>query len=293
MPPTKVREELDRVGRAIMATETASPDDYMDIDATDLPTWSSPPSNVSAQETGGGTDVIHSTASPQDTPQHSTTASTVRALNDDDPPFPLMHVVDHENETEGPQLHDGPSGPPSFPSELDDSRTKKVENDFERQLPQDNEDAAPTVRSTVEASATNAAAAVGNPWQEVNVISQGTAPPAATAAVGRNASPAGCSTSKPPAVLPFYQRKSFVSDMKCTLFVIGIAVTIGVLISNIQEPTSMYIPTKTPTSSPTSHVSRRKKSRATILLSRLITFWFILDYFRPQRSILICPRSLL
>ncbi|EJK56631.1 hypothetical protein THAOC_23445, partial [Thalassiosira oceanica] len=33
----------------------------------------------------------------------------------------VLHVVDHNEETEGPQLHDRPPGPPCFPREFDDS----------------------------------------------------------------------------------------------------------------------------------------------------------------------------
>ena len=110
-----------------------------DADATGLPPRPSSPSNVSAgsdKETGEGTGVDRGTAAPpaQDAPRHGMAAATVRALPDDDPPLPLLHVVDHEKETDGavgPQLHDGPSGPPSFPSEFDDSLAKQVKNDSE------------------------------------------------------------------------------------------------------------------------------------------------------------------
>ncbi|EJK68499.1 hypothetical protein THAOC_10311 [Thalassiosira oceanica] len=233
---TKVRGS-DRFGRAIMASESASPDDYMDMDATDLPPWPSSPNDVpagSAQETGGGTDVDHSTAAllVQDTPQHGLTASTVRALNDDDPPMPLLHAIGLEKATEEHQLHDGPPGPPCISHAFDDSQRKKVDNDVERPLPDSAQDSTPTVDSTMGASTmTEASVAAGQSMakdvEEGNVSSGGTAPPmssctgevSATAAVERDAPPAWCSTSKPQTVLPFYQRQSFVSNITCTLFV--------------------------------------------------------------------------
>ncbi|EJK76194.1 hypothetical protein THAOC_02059, partial [Thalassiosira oceanica] len=263
----------DRFGRAIMASESASPDDYMDMDATDLPPWPSSRSDVpagSAKETVGSTDVDHSTAAllVQDTPQHGVTASTVRALNDDDPPIPLLHVIDHEKATEGHQLHDGPPGPPCISHGFDDSRRKNLDNDAERQMPDSAQDSTPTVDSTMGASMTKASVAAGQCMakdvEEGNVSSGGTAPPmssrmgevAATAAVERDAQPAWCSTPKPQTVLPFYQRKSFVSDMTCTLFVIGLAVAMGMLLlSNVQEPTTTNVSSsnqmKTPTLAPT------------------------------------------
>ncbi|EJK44888.1 hypothetical protein THAOC_36538, partial [Thalassiosira oceanica] len=101
----------------------------MDMDDTGKP----PNDNVPTQETRGGTyDDSISTAAPlvQEVPQDGMATSTIHALNDDDPPIPSLHVVDHEDETEGPQLHDGPPGPPPcFPSEFDDSLAKRVEND--------------------------------------------------------------------------------------------------------------------------------------------------------------------
>ncbi|EJK62036.1 hypothetical protein THAOC_17369, partial [Thalassiosira oceanica] len=257
-----------------MASESASPDDYMDMDATDLPPWPSSRSDVpagSAQETVGGTDVDHSTAAPlvQDTPQHGLTASTVRAaLNDDDPPIPLLYVIDHEKATEGHQLHDGPPDPPCMSHGFDDSQRKKVDNDAEQQMLDSAQDSTPTVDSTKGASMTKASVAVGQSMEkdveEGNVSSGGTAPPmssrtgevAATAAVGLDAPPAWRSASKPQTVLPFYQRKSFVSDMTCTLFVIGLAVAMGMLLlSNIHEPTTTNVSSsnqmKTPTLAPT------------------------------------------
>ncbi|EJK48938.1 hypothetical protein THAOC_32225 [Thalassiosira oceanica] len=251
-----------------MTSEKASPDDYVDRDAA-LPQRPSPPSDVSAgsaQETGGGTDVDHSTAAPllQNTTQHGVTASTVRvALNDDDTPIPLLYVVDHEKAAEGPQLHDGPPGPPcSISHGFDDSRRKKVDNDAERQLPDSAQDSTPTVDSTMGASMTKASVAVGD-VEEGNVSSGGTAPPmssrtgevAATAAVGRDAPPAWRSTSEPQTILPFYQRQSFVSNITCTFFVIGLAVAMGMLLlSNIHEHTTTNVSSsnqmKTPTLSP-------------------------------------------
>ena len=124
-----------------MASESsASPDG--DAGATGLPGLPprpSRPGNVSAgsaQEIGGGADVDRSTAAPpvRGTPRQGMTRPTIRTLPDDDPPLPILHVVDPDKErdgTEGPQLHDGPPGPPSFPSEFDDSLSKRVGNDLE------------------------------------------------------------------------------------------------------------------------------------------------------------------
>ncbi|EJK61877.1 hypothetical protein THAOC_17552, partial [Thalassiosira oceanica] len=115
-----------------MASESASPGD--NADATASPQRPSPPNATArtaqaAQETRVGTNVGHSTAAPQDAPRDGMTAPAARALNIDGPPsFPsefddsLAKQV--ENDSEGPQLHVGPPGPPSFPSEFDDSLAK-------------------------------------------------------------------------------------------------------------------------------------------------------------------------
>ncbi|EJK58208.1 hypothetical protein THAOC_21687, partial [Thalassiosira oceanica] len=60
-------------------------------------------------------------------------APTIRTLDDDEPPIPVLQIVDHEKETKGPQLHDGPLGPPCFLNEFDDSLAKRAraENDPE------------------------------------------------------------------------------------------------------------------------------------------------------------------
>ena len=105
------------------------------------------------------------------------------------------------NEMKGPQLHDGPSGPPCFPSEFDDSLTKRVENDVKRNLLDNPRDGALTVDSVVGTSATNAAAAVGpsivEGVEEENVSSRGAPPPARsqTEAVATTATAGLTSTS--------------------------------------------------------------------------------------------------
>ncbi|EJK63937.1 hypothetical protein THAOC_15377 [Thalassiosira oceanica] len=83
-----------------MAMESPARSDD-DAGFTGSPPRPFPPGNVSAQETGGGTDVDRSTAEPlaKDTP-HGRMSSTIHALNDDDPPAP----VDHEKESEVAQL---------------------------------------------------------------------------------------------------------------------------------------------------------------------------------------------
>ena len=245
--------------------DSPSPDDG--VAAMDVPPRPSPPINVSAgsaQETGSGTDVDRGSAAPpvQDTPRHGTAAATVRALYDDDPPLPLLHVVDPDKETEGPQLHDGPPGPPSFPSEFDDSLAKQVENDLERQLP--DYDGASTVQSAsrpdvADTSAVGPSTVEG--VEEGNVSSRGATPSArshtpavsATAHVGLDLpsagrsnivveayrveeveeAPGGGTVYAEVAIVPFYLRKGFVSIMiAVTLLAIGIAVLAVVLLSN-------------------------------------------------------------
>ncbi|EJK69057.1 hypothetical protein THAOC_09724 [Thalassiosira oceanica] len=80
------------------------------------------------------------TAAPpvQEVPEGGTSAPTIRALTDDEPPIPVWHVFDDslaksleivdrkkESESGGVQLHDGPTGPPCFPHEFDDSLEKE------------------------------------------------------------------------------------------------------------------------------------------------------------------------
>ena len=281
-----------------MASESsASPGD--DAGATGSPPRPPPPSNVSAEVTGGRTDVDCGAAPlvQDDNLRHGMTAASIRALDDDDPPLPLLHIVDHKKESEGTQLHDGPPAPP----ELDESLAKNLENDIERQLPYYG--GASTVQSTVSPNAVDAAA-VGPPMvegvEEVNVSSRGSTPSTrshveavtATAHVGLDSPSSGRPTiiveayrveeaevtpgigtvHAEVAVIPCYQRKGFVSVMiAVTLFAIGVAATTGVLFSNnmsgntvpgqggqlnAQSSSSM----KTPTSSPNSNVSRKKKS---------------------------------
>ncbi|EJK77226.1 hypothetical protein THAOC_00955, partial [Thalassiosira oceanica] len=115
-----------------MASESTSPDDDRShVDATVSPPPRPSPPSVSTQETGGSSDIGDSTATPpvQEVPENGMTASTIRAITDDDRPIPVWQVADHEKESEGPQLHDGPPGPPRFPHELDDSLAKKVDNE--------------------------------------------------------------------------------------------------------------------------------------------------------------------
>ncbi|EJK47894.1 hypothetical protein THAOC_33353, partial [Thalassiosira oceanica] len=119
-----------------MTSESACPDDYMDIDATGSPPRPSPPTTRQPHETGVSANVDDSAAVPpvQEPSQGVPPASTIRAIDDDDPPIPLLHVVVPGKESEGnvsagPQLHDGPpGGPPCFPDEFDDSLAKGVEN---------------------------------------------------------------------------------------------------------------------------------------------------------------------
>lgn len=156
---------------------------------------------MSAQETtGGSTNVDDSTA--EEVPQDGM-ATTIPAFEDDDPPpIPLWQVVDHEKETQGPQLHDGPSGPPCFPPEFDDdSLAKRVENESEGSLSDDlAHDNASTVHS----------------MEEGSVSSRGTAPPTspqseaivATALAELNPPSAG--------VLPSLPRRTGSREVECT-----------------------------------------------------------------------------
>ena len=183
-----------------MASESASPDDYMDMNATGLPPR--PWADVSAQDegTGGSTNVVDSTVAPlllvQSAPQHGgMQTSSIRALNDDDPPIPVLQIVDHEKETEGPQLHDGLPGPSCFPSEFDDSLAKKVESESERNLL---DHAASTVHSTMRASMANTAAVGLSMVEGVEagcISSRGTAPLMSSHTDAADAAEAGAATA--------------------------------------------------------------------------------------------------
>ncbi|EJK55582.1 hypothetical protein THAOC_24676, partial [Thalassiosira oceanica] len=86
-----------------MPSESTSPDDRSShVDAT--PPRPSPPSDVSTQETRDSTNASDSTATPpvlQEVPRNGMTASTIRAITDDDRPIPVWQVADHEKESEG------------------------------------------------------------------------------------------------------------------------------------------------------------------------------------------------
>ena len=261
-------------------TEGAPTRSEDDACATGPPPRPPPPSNVSAEVNGGVMDVDRNTAAPlmQDNLRHCTTsASTVRALSEDDPPLPLLHVVDPDKDREGPQLHDGPPGPPSYPFELDDSLAKKLENDVERQLP--NYSDASTVHSTVRPNVADAAA-VGPSMvegvEEGNVSSLGATPSArshteavsTTLHVGLDSPSSGPSpivveayrveeaevtpgvetVYAEVAVIPFYQRKGFASVMiAVTLLAMGVAVLAVVVPSNNKGGNIPTIRTNMPT----------------------------------------------
>ncbi|EJK60298.1 hypothetical protein THAOC_19371, partial [Thalassiosira oceanica] len=126
-----VTKHSKRPSEILMASVSTSPDDHGSVHAPVSPRPSPPsePSDVSTQETG-----VSTTATPlaQEVPgpRYGMT-STIRAMNDDDPPNPpFLQVADQEKESEGPQLlHDGPPGPPRFPQELDDSLAMKVDEE--------------------------------------------------------------------------------------------------------------------------------------------------------------------
>ena len=198
-------------------------------------------------------------------------------------------------------MHAGPPGPPCFPSEFDDSLAKRIENELERNSPDHPRDSASRVHSSMRPSATNAVA-VGPSMvegvEEGSVSFGGTSPmsvhsdaAAATEAAGLNSTSEGRSTliveayrveeaeetlergtvyeaelAEPRAVLPFYQRKGFVSVMVAvTLLAIGIAVAIGVMLLNNSgkntggaTASTTYVTTSTPTKNPTSPPTRTK-----------------------------------
>ncbi|EJK51738.1 hypothetical protein THAOC_29067, partial [Thalassiosira oceanica] len=177
-----------------MASESASPDDCMDMDAAGLGL----PPVPAPQETDVADGIAASMV--QEVPQGGTSAPTIRALNGDDPPDPVWQVVDHGRDSGGPQLHDDQLGPPCFPLEFDDSLAKRVENEG-RNLSDHARNNRSTVHSTMGPSVANAAAVVSmvDLAEEGRVSSPGTGPPmsshveAATAAAGLNP-PSGLST---------------------------------------------------------------------------------------------------
>jgi len=239
----------------IMASESASPNDCLDMDASGLPR-PSPPSNVSVQRTGDSTNDVAD--GMQEVPQGGMSAPTIRALTDDDPPIPVWHVVDHEKETEAPHLHDGPPGPPSFPRDFDGSFAKKLENELERKLWTHHHDNPSTEHLIMEASVASAAAmdpSMEGRVGEESVSSRGVAPPTSSHAADTAADldlpsvglPAFTAVgyrvaesdetpvyegeiSEPKAVLPIYQRTGFVFVMVAMMLTIGVVV--GVLLSN-------------------------------------------------------------
>ncbi|EJK70047.1 hypothetical protein THAOC_08631, partial [Thalassiosira oceanica] len=249
--------------RIIMALESACPDDYMDMDTTGAPRPPRP-NSVSTQdeETGGTTDVREGTAAPvQEVPRDGTSASTIRSLNDDGPPIPLLHVVNPEKETEGPQLHDGPPGPPCFPSEFDDSLAKTVENELERNRSDHVCDNASTVHSNT--SAVVPSMVEGVEEEEGSISSPGTAPSmsshrgagGATTTARLNPPSGGRSTliveayrveeaeeepgegtvyeaeiAGPNVILRFYQRKSFVSVVIAVIFLAVVITVVAVVL---------------------------------------------------------------
>ncbi|EJK72189.1 hypothetical protein THAOC_06302 [Thalassiosira oceanica] len=120
--------------RITVASEAACPDDYIvDMSTTgSSPPRPSPPNNVVPSQEATGHDTAVAPLAQELAQGTVTAASTIRALDGDDPPIPLLHVVDPEKETEGnvsdgPQLHVGPPGPPRFPLEFDDSLAKRVD----------------------------------------------------------------------------------------------------------------------------------------------------------------------
>ncbi|EJK63902.1 hypothetical protein THAOC_15415 [Thalassiosira oceanica] len=111
-----------------MATETAFPDDCTDMGTTGSPPRTSPPNNAPSQQATGD-DSAAATPLAQEPAQGATAASASCSLGDDDPPIPVLHVVEETegNVSDGPQLHDGPTGPPRFPLEHDDSLAKRID----------------------------------------------------------------------------------------------------------------------------------------------------------------------
>jgi len=234
--------------------------------------------NVSAQRTEDSTDDVAdgiiATPMVQVAPQGGMSAPTIRALTDDDPPIPVLHVVDREKETEAPHLHGGPPGPPCFPREFDDSLAQRGENKFKRNSLDHPRGSTSTVHSTLVASVASAAAVgplVDERVEEGSVSSRGITPPtsrtdtaATTAAAGLDLPSVGHSTfiaegyrvaeseetpvyeaeiSEPKAVLPFYQRTGFVFVMVAMiLFAIGVVVWVLLPNTNYDKNTTDDIP---------------------------------------------------
>mmetsp|Transcript_12486 Transcript_12486/g.27126 ORF Transcript_12486/g.27126 Transcript_12486/m.27126 type:complete len:485 (+) Transcript_12486:97-1551(+) len=219
--------------------------------------------NVSAQRTEDSTDDVAdgiiATPMVQVAPQGGMSAPTIRALTDDDPPIPVLHVVDREKETEAPHLHGGPPGPPCFPREFDDSLAQRGENKFKRNSLDHPRGSTSTVHSTLVASVASAAAmdpSMEGRVGEESVSSRGVAPPTSSHAADTAADldlpsvglPAFTAVgyrvaesdetpvyegeiSEPKAVLPFYQRTGFVFVM-VAITLLAIGVVVGVLLSN-------------------------------------------------------------
>ena len=179
-------------------------------------------------------------------------------------------VVDHEKETEGPQLHDGLPGPSCFPSEFDDSLAKKVESESERNLLDHARGSASTVHSTMRASMANTAAVGLSMVEGVeagSISSRGTAPLMSSHTDAADAAEAGAATAPAalniveaysveeteempgsryeaelaePQVLSFYQRKLFASIITAVTL---LAVAVGRLGCTCQQVLGNMQPT--------------------------------------------------
>ncbi|EJK49938.1 hypothetical protein THAOC_31142, partial [Thalassiosira oceanica] len=139
------------------------------MDASLPPRPSSPNNDVSAQRSGDSTNDAADVATQtvQEVPQGGMSAPTIRGSTDDDHPIPVRHVVDHEEEIEGPQLHDGPPGPPCSPRGIDDDTlTQRGETEFGRNSLDHPIDNTSTAHSTVGRSSVASAASMGPSMDE-------------------------------------------------------------------------------------------------------------------------------
>ncbi|EJK75830.1 hypothetical protein THAOC_02436, partial [Thalassiosira oceanica] len=228
-----------------------------------------------SQETRGSTNVSNSavaTMVQEDVVQGGNTASTICALNDDDPPIPVWHVVDHEK----------PEG----------NQANSVTNELEHNSSDHPRDNAPALHSTVGAPFANTAdvdpqvVGVGT-TASTNTTSPGAARRAATHS-GATTTNAGIVTvvlqlpqarmvtpededePKPvtaepvivtSAILPFYRRKGIYVMFAIALLAVGIAVAM-LLSGNVEAsniPTETANPTLQPTNDPTNNPTTSNK----------------------------------
>ncbi|EJK58220.1 hypothetical protein THAOC_21675 [Thalassiosira oceanica] len=150
-----------------------------------------------------------------------------------------------------PQLHDGPPGPPRFPSEFDDSLSKRLENELERNrsdhagddastpsMDVEEEDGTASSQGATQSIRSHIEAAVATAPVDFNVPVEGPSTLIFDAYRVEEAETPGGGTvyeaelAEPNVVLRFYQRKGFVPFMiAVSLLAVVITVVAGVLLS--------------------------------------------------------------